>query len=443
MSNQLNTIKETLEHASKIAQAQQVDAFEIQASCDQGHVIDVRNLTPEKLEFNMTQHLSVTIYHQGNSGHASTSDLSISGLQSTIDHAKTIAKFTEKDPFSGIVDKKLLCQPQRLDYLYRPWKDFSIEKAIDIAKKCENYGLSNNEIFQSEGASVDSFNLIYGLTNSHGFFDVFEQTRHSISAGFVSKDMHGMQQDYAHFTAHDFDLLPDIAEIAALAITRTLSKRNPQRIKSQKLPIILEPRVAKSLWHHMLSALRGTKQYHKNTFLLDTLGKQITDNNISIIEDPDIVDGIGSQSYDSEGVNKGKNPIIIDGCLSRYLLNSYSGRQLNMETTGNAGGISNIIVHTKKPATKDDLIKQMNQGIIVHETMGQGANLVTGDYSQGASGYYVEKGQIKYPIDNFSIVSNLAEMLLNIQGISHDDINKNGHIHTGSVLIENCFISSQ
>ena len=152
----------------------------------------------------------------------------------------------------------------------------------------------------------------------------------------------------------------------------------------------------------MLSALRGTKQYHKNTFLLDTLGKQITDNNISIIENPDIVDGIGSQSYDSEGVNKGKNPIIIDGCLARYLLNSYSGRQLKMETTGNAGGISNIIVHTKKPATKDDLIKQMNQGVIVHETMGQGANLVTGDYSQGASGYYVEKGKIKYPIDNLA-----------------------------------------
>ena len=166
MPNRINTIKEILENASKLARAQQVDAFEIQASVDQGHVIDVRNLVPEKLEFNITQHLSITIYHKGSTGHASTSDLSLSSLKSTVDHAKTIAKFTEKDPFSGMVDKKLLCQPQRLDYLYRPWLDFSIENAIDIAKKCENYGLSKDDIFQSEGASLDSFEVIHGLVNS-------------------------------------------------------------------------------------------------------------------------------------------------------------------------------------------------------------------------------------------------------------------------------------
>ena len=196
----------------------------------------------------------------------STSDFSVYGLNSTINHAKTIAKFTEKDPFSGIIDKKFLCHPEKLDYLYSPWEEFSVDNTLCIAKKCENYGLRHNKIFRSEGANINSFTLIYGFTNSHGFFDIFQETRYGISVGFLSKDRNGMQQDSAYFTSHDFKLLPKISTVASFAINRTLLKRDPQKIRSQILPIILEPIVARSIWYYLLTSITGTKQYQKNTF---------------------------------------------------------------------------------------------------------------------------------------------------------------------------------
>ncbi|MBK2125595.1 TldD/PmbA family protein [Fangia hongkongensis] len=438
-----NELISILQKASELAKSAEVDAFEIHASIDQGHVIGVRNLVPETLEFNITQHLSVHVYYQGKTGYAQTSDLSINSIKAIIQSAKTIAMHTEKDPFSGIIDAKELCTPKSLSSLYQPWEDFTIEKALELAKNCESYALDNQDISHSDGVSISGFEILHGFANSHGFLDVYPETRYSISAEFIADDKHGMQRDDAYYASRSIEGLPDTKHIAEEAINRTLARRNPQSIKTQNLPIIFSPQIAKSFISKLLTALKGSRQYHKNTFLSDVLDQRVLPHGINITENPLIKGAMGSQPYDDEGVNKGLNPIITDGVVNRYILNSYSARQLGMQSTGNAGGLSNVEIDAKHACSEHELITKMDHGIIIHETMGQGANLTTGDYSQGAMGFYVKNGQIQYPIDNFSVVSDLKTMLGNIQGISIDNVSKNSGIQVGSILINECHISGQ
>ncbi|WP_119344786.1 TldD/PmbA family protein [Facilibium subflavum] len=434
-------IKNVLQTACEIAKKAQVDAFEIHCSFDQGHVIDIRKQQTENLEFNASQSLSIQVYHQGKTGYAETSDLSHNGLHTTIEHAKTIAKFTEADPFSGIIDKDKLCTPKALAYLYRPWKHFRIEEVIDMAKTCEQHALDYSKEICSDGVEISCFEILYGFANSHGFLDVYPESRNSISIELIVEDKHGMQRDDAYFTHYDIQSLPTPKAIAQLAIDRTLSRRDPQSIQSQSMPVIFSPTTAKTLINGFLTALKGGKQYHKNTYLYNKLHQMVTKENISLIEDPNLKDGMGSQPYDDEGVNKARNPIVIDGMLQRYLLNSYSARQLQSETTGNAGGVSNIVIQSRNMMPEAQLIQTMDHGVIIHETMGQGLDITTGDYSQGAMGYYVKNGQIQYPVDNFTVSGNLADMFKNIQAISNDNIDKNTRIQTGSLLIDNCHIA--
>ena len=435
-------LQDVLQFASDVLHKKNIDAFEINCSYDQGHVIAVRDQQAETLEYNVTQQLSVTIYHQGKTGYAETSDLSEKSILSIIDNAKTIANFTEKDPFAGIIDKRFLCTPSEMPELYQPIANFSIDKLIEHAKHCEAIALENSDIDHSEGVDIDSFEILHGFANSHGFLHVYPETRHSIGMGLIAKDNHGMQRDNAYYSAHDFTTLPSIEHIAKLALKRTLDRRNPRRIQSQQLPILLSPSIARSFWGALLSAIKGQRQYHKDTFLLDKIDQSIIAHDISLIEDPNIPHALGNQPYDNEGVNLGENPIITHGVLNRYLLSSYSARQLKRETTGNAGGISNLTVHSSNIQAYDALIKSIDKGVIIHETMGQGFHITTGDYSQGAMGYYVEKGEICYPIDNFTIAGNLSQMLQSIIAMG-DDIEPFSRIQSGSLLIKQCSISGE
>ncbi len=440
--DKLSYIKTVLTSTYERLQHKNIDAFEISCSYNQGHVIAVRDLQTETLEFNVTQQLNVTVYHQGKTGYAETSDLSDKSIQSIIDSATAIAQYTEVDPFAGIVDKAFLCEPQKMPELYCPIVDFSIEKTIEHAKTCEQLAVSQKSIFHSEGVDINSFEIIHGFANSYGFIHVYPETRHSIGIGLIAKDKHGMQRDNAYFSAYDFFALPTIQEIANLAIERTLNRRNPKKIKSQRLPILLSPAIARIFWKTLLSAIKGGHQYHKDTFLLNKLDYDILSQNMSLIENPNIKNGLGNQPYDDEGVNFGENPIIVNGKLKRYLLNSYSARQLNSTTTGNSGGVSNVIVNSTQTISLDALIKKMDKGIIIHEIMGQGFNLTTGDYSQGAMGYYIENGIIQYPIDNFTIAGNLTDLFHNIVAMG-EDIDTFSHIRTGSLLISTCNISGE
>ncbi|WP_395947137.1 metallopeptidase TldD-related protein [Caedibacter taeniospiralis] len=436
-------LQKVLEFTSAQLHKKNLDAFEINCSYDQGHAVSVRDQLTETLEFNITQQMSVTVYHHGKTGYAETSDLSEKSILAIIDNAKTIATYTENDPFCGVVDKKFLCTPQEMPSLYKPIADFSIHHLIEHAKNCEHIALKHKGIDHSEGVDIDSFEILHGFANSHGFLHVYPETRHSLGIGLIAKDQHGMQRDSAYFSAHDFAALPNIHEITQLAIKRTLDRRNPRRIKSQKLPILLSPSIARSFWRALMSAIKGQRQYHKDTFLLNKVGHQILPTSISLIENPYIHNALGNQPFDDEGVNFGENPIVIEGVLKRYLLSSYSARQLNLETTGNSGGMSNLLVQSKERLIEhDQLIKQLDKGIIVHETMGQGFNLTTGDYSQGAMGYYVEKGEIQYPIDNFTIAGNLNAMFQDIIAIGND-IEPFSRIRSGSVLINQCSISGE
>ena len=346
-------LQDVLQFASLVLHKKNIDAFEINCSYDQGHVIAVRDQQTETLEYNVTQQLSVTIYHQGKTGYAETSDLSEKSILSIIDNAKTIANFIEKDPFAGVIDKRFLCTPSEMPELYQPIAHFSIDKLIEHAKHCEAIALENNDIDHSEGVDIDSFEILHGFANSHGFLHVYPETRHSIGMGLIAKDNHGMQRDNAYYSAHGFTTLPSIEHIAKLALKRTLDRRNPRRIQSQQLPILLSPAIARSFWGALLSAIKGQRQYHKDTFLLDKINQSVITHDISLIENPNIPQALGNQPYDNEGVNLGANPIITHGVLNRYLLSSYSARQLKRETTGNAGGISNLTVHSNNTQSYD------------------------------------------------------------------------------------------
>jgi PmbA protein len=438
-------IMSVLQTACDISKSCQVDSFEVHILVNQGHVISVRNLAPELLEFNVTQKLSVQIYHEGKTGYAQTSDLSFNSIKNTIESAKKIAKYTERDAFSGIVERKYLALPQGIESLYHPWKNFTVERVLDLAKKCESYGLNHRDISCSDGVSISQYEMLRGFANSYGFIDIYPETKYSINASFITKDKHGMQRDSAYYAGRDIQKLPSVRSIAEEAIEKTIARKNPQLIKTQTLPIILSPSVAKSFIRHLLTALTGARQYNKNTFLHNVLDRSILPSGTNVVEDPMIENAIGSRAYDNEGVNKGINPIIENGVIKRYILDSYSSRQMKMETTGNAGGISNIKIYERQKGrtTKAELIKKMDHGIIVEETMGQGTNLITGDYSQGAMGFYVKYGRIQYPIDNFNIAGNLKTMFASVQGLTTDNMDKNSNVQMGSLLTSDCHISGK
>lgn len=441
--NKKRYLHNILQFVSQALHKKNIDTFEINCSYDQGHVIAVLDQQTETLEYNVMQQLSVRLYHQGKTGYAETSDLSEKSILSIIDNAKTIATYTEKDLFVGIIDKTLLCTPQEMPSLYQPMDNFSINQLIDHAKNCEAIALENHNIDHSEGVNINSFETLHGFANSHGFLHVYPETYHSIGIGLIAKGDQGMQRDHACYSAHDFTTLPSVKHIAHLALKRTLDRRNPRRIQTQKLSILLSPAIACSFWGALLSAIKGQRQYHKDTFLLDKINQTVISNDLSLIENPNIPYALGNQPYDNEGVNFGENPIITNGILNRYLLSSYSARQLKLEPTGNAGGVSNLIVKSNKSTlSQHELVKSLDKGLIIHETMGQGFHIATGDYSQGAMGYYVENGEICYPIDNFTIAGNLGDMLQDIIAIG-DDLEPFSRIRSGSLLIKQCSISGE
>lgn len=435
-------IKNLLEFSAKALHKEYIDAFEISCTYHQGHVIGVREQHTETFEFNIIQQLGITVYFQGKSGYAETSDLSENSILSVIKNAQTIANYTEKDCFSGIIDNQFICIPQEMPSIYKPIEDFCVNKLIDYAKNCEAIALNNSAIYRSEGIDISSSEVLHGFANSHGFLHVYPETRYGVNLGLIVKDKTGMQRDGVYYNSHNFKTLPDMKDIAKLAIERTLSRMNPRKIQSQNLPVLLSPTIARSFWKTLISGIYGQRQYYKNTFLFDKIDCRVVSSHVSLIENPNIPNAIGNRPYDNEAVNFGEMPIVTDGILNRYLLNSYSARQLKLKTTGNAGGISNIIVKSDQIMDYNSLINSLNKGIIIHEIMGQGFNITTGDYSHGAMGYYVEKGEICYPIDNFTIAGNLSDSFQNIVAIG-TDVEFYSSIFSGSILINQCAISSE
>lgn len=413
-----------------------------EASVASGLTVSVRNGGVETLEYNRDKGLGVTVYLGRRRGHASTSDFSPVAMRQTVEAALAIARHTAEDDCAGLPEAdQLAVNAPDLD-LDHPW-DMTVEQAIALAQECEQAAFdTDRRIVNSEGASVNVHRSEFVLANSLGFVGGgYPATRHSVGCAVIAGQGDGMQRDYWYSTArHPADILrvEEIGRLAALRAVRRLDARRPPTLKC---PVLFEAPVAASLFSHFAAAASGGNLYRGNSFLRDSLGQPVFSGIVQISDDPFIPRGLASSPFDEEGVRVQRRDIVQGGVLGGYFLGSYSARKLGMQTTGNAGGTHNLIV---QPGEQDfaGLLRQMGRGLVVTELLGHGVNPVTGDYSRGAAGFWVEHGEIQYPVEEFTIADNLKTMYRNIIAIGND-VQVHGSRQCGSVLIERMSVAGQ
>lgn len=446
---QLDQVKERVAKVLELAKSLGADGAEVAMSRQQGLSVGTRLGEVENVEFTNDGALGITVYQQGRKGSASTADLSEKALSQAVEAAVNIAKYTSVDDCSGLADKTLLAmQPLDLD-LYHP-KELSTEQAIEIAKACEQSALDSNPLItNSDGASLDCFSGFKVYGNSHGQLVGYPSSRHSLSCVVIAGSDDDMQRDYAYDVNRDFSLLDSGVDIGKKAASEAISRLNPHKLSTQKVPVLFRADIANTLWGHFIAAISGGNLYRKSSFLLDAIGKDIFPEFLTIEERPHINKALASSAFDSEGVLTQDRDIIVDGALQTYLLTSYSARKLGLTTTGHAGGIHNWLVKDKNSLTKgsvnadfDAMLKTLGTGLLVTELMGQGVNVVNGDYSRGAAGFWVENGELAYPVSEITIAGNLEKMFKGIVAVG-SDIDKHGSIRTGSILIDEMQIAGQ
>ena len=361
-------------------------------SKQQGLSVNTRLGEVENVEFTNDGALGITVYKEGCKGSASTADLSEKALAQTVEAAVNIAKYTSVDKCSGLADKELLAMtPKSLD-LYHP-QEMTTEQAIEIAKRCEDTSLAyDKRVTNSDGATFASYEGFKVYGNSHGQLVGYPSTRHSLSCVSIASDGEDMQRDYAYTVNRDFSLLEQAEQVGEKSAIEAISRLHSQKMPTAKVPVMFRADIANTIFGHFIAAISGGNLYRKSSFLLDALGQQIFPDFLTIEDRPHIAKALASSAFDSEGVATQDRNIITDGILSSYLLTSYSARKLGMQTTGHAGGIHNWLV-TANGGDFDAMLKQLGTGLLVTELMGQGVNVVNGDYSRGAAGFWVENGK--------------------------------------------------
>lgn len=416
-------------------------AAEVSASRANGYSVSVRIGEVETLEHNNDKELEVTVYNGLKSGSASTSDFSDEALAMVVAKAVNFAKFTEEDACSGLADRELLAFNYPDCNLYHPWS-CSPEQAIELAKECEAIALGEDKrLTNSEGVTINNHDYFSVYANSNGFVGFFPSTQHNISCSLIATDGHGMQRDHDYTIATDVNDLLDIVTLARRTAQRTVKRLDARRLTTRQSPVIFSANIARGLLGSFIAAISGSNLYRESSFLLNHLGQAIFSKFVQIEEQPHIAKALGSSPFDNEGVLTRNNHFIRDGILTSYVLGSYSARKLNMKTTANAGGVHNLkINHTGQ--TLAELISTMDKGLLVTDLMGQGTNIVTGDYSRGAFGYWIERGDIQFPVQEITIAGNLKDMFKQLIA-SGNDVDLRGNIHTGSLLIENMMIAGQ
>jgi len=446
---QLDQVKARVAQVLELAKSLGADGAEVAMSRQQGLSVSTRLGEVENVEFTNDGALGITVYQQGRKGCASTADLSEKALAQAVEAAVNIAKYTSVDDCSGLADKALLAmRPIELD-LYYP-KELSTEQAIEITKECEQSALdSDSRITNSDGASLDCFSGFKVYGNSYGQLVGYPSSRHSLSCVVIAGSDDEMQRDYAYDVNRDFTLLDSGISIGKKAASEALSRLNPQKIATQKVPVLFRADIANTLWGHFIAAISGGNLYRKSSFLLDAIGKEVFPDFLTIQERPHIKKALASSAFDSEGVLTQNRDIIIDGALQTYLLTSYSARKLGLTTTGHAGGIHNWEVKDRNSHSQgciktdfDVMLKALGTGLLVTELMGQGVNVVNGDYSRGAAGFWVENGELAYPVSEITIAGNLTQMFKGIIAVG-SDIDKHGSIGTGSILINEMQVAGQ
>lgn len=431
---QMKQVEQRVSEVLTLAKSLGADGAEVAMSRQQGLSVSTRLGEVETVEFTSDGALGITVYQEGRKGSASTADLSDKALQQTVQAAINIAKYTSVDQCSGLADAELLAKnPPDLD-LYHP-KTLSTEQAITIATECEVAGLNADQrITNSDGATLASFEGFKVYGNTHGQLVGYPSSRHSLSCVMIAQENDDMQRDYDYCVNRDFDLLKEPAVIGQKAAKEVLSRLHARKINTCKVPVMFHSDIANTFWGHLIAAISGGNLYRKSSFLLDAVGQQIFPEFLTIEEKPHIKKALASSAFDSEGVATTDRNIIVDGCLDTYLLTSYSARKLGLQTTGHAGGIHNWLV-SANGGDFEQMLQQLGTGLLVTELMGQGVNVVNGDYSRGAAGFWVENGQIQYPVSEVTIAGNLADMFKNIVAVG-DDFDVRGAIRTGSILVE-------
>ncbi len=418
-----------------LAMAKSLGASQAEASISkvQGISLGTRLKDIETVEFNNDGGLGITVYRGQRKGSASTADLSLSALQATVSKAVEIAKYTGEDPCSGLADEALMATDIPDLELYYP-QALDTGKAIDAALTAETAALDYDQrITNSDGASYNANVGVRVYGNSHGFNHGYPSSRYSMSCVMIAEHEGQMQRDYQYTVSRDANELADPTNVGVEAAENTLSRLGAIKLPTQKVPVLFHREIASSLFSHFVSAISGGSLYRKSSFLLDRLGTQVLASNVNIIEKPHLLGGLASSPFDHEGVATADMEIVKDGILQHYLFTSYSARKMKMQTNGHAGGIHNWLVQ-HHGFDFQQMLSKLGTGLLVTELMGHGVNIVTGDYSRGAAGFWVENGVIQFPVHEITIAGNLADMYQNIVAVG-SDIEARGAVQTGSILI--------
>lgn len=409
------------------------DQAEVSCSEERGLNVNVRMGEVETVESTRDRGIGVTVYFGKRKGSASTADLREDSLEATVAQACAIAKYTEDDPASGLADAELMAREQGDFDAWHPWP-IEADRAIDLALACENAGReSDARIENSDGASVGSSESLGVYANSHGFVGRERSTQHTIGCALIAGRGEDMQRDGWYSTALAADDLESPTSIGLRAAQRAAARLAPRQVATGAYPVLFTAEIARSLIGHLIGAVSGGALYRRASFLLDSVGTRLFPSWLSMVEQPFLRRGFRSSSYDAEGVATRESALVQDGVLQRYVLGSYSARKLGLQTTANAGGVHNLSV-SSNAGDLDGLIAGMGRGLLVTELMGQGVNNVTGDYSRGASGFWVENGAIAYPVDGITVAGNLKAMFAGIEAVGKD-IDPRSHIRTGSILV--------
>ncbi len=427
-------LKSQVEKILAAAKQQGASACEVAVSVQQGLSTSVRQREVETVEFNRDQGFSITVYKGQQKGSASTTVAGDDAIAKTVAAALAIAKYASADEFSGLADKELMATDFPDLDLWHPW-DLTPAQAIEMALECEAAAFATDpRITNADGSSVNSDVgcTVYG--NSHGLVAGHAGTRHSISCVMIAEAEGQMQRDYWYDYGRRADLLNDAASIGRRAAQRTVSRLGARSVPTCDVPVLFAAELAGGLFGSLLGAIAGGNQYRNSSFLVGALGQKLFPEWFSLDERPLLQGGLASSAFDGDGLATYAKHFIADGELVNYMLSTYSGRKLGMPSTANSGGARNVFV-THGNDDQAALLKKMDRGLLVTELMGQGLNMVTGDYSRGAGGYWVENGEIQFPVQEVTIAGNMRDMFQQIVAIGND-LDRRGSVCTGSVLIE-------
>ena len=439
LKSQEQTLRDAVSFAIETAQKAGATA-EVGVTKVSGLSVSTRLQEIENVEFTNDGALGISVYLGQQKGNASTSDLSEEAIKNTVEAALAIAKYTSPDDCTGLADKELMAFEAPDLALYHE-ASVDVEQATKLALEAEKAALEYDaKIVNSNGASFNSHTGVRVYGNTHGMLQSYLSSRYSLSCSVIGGELDQLENDYEYTVSREFDALSPADWVGQNCAKKVIARLNPQKLTTREVPVIFLNDVATGLISHLTGAISGGSLYRKSSFLLDHLGKQVLPDWFQISERPHLLKRLASTPFDSEGVRTQDLEIIQDGLLQTYLLTSYSGRKMGMQSTGHAGGIHNWLVKPNLTGGLTALLRQMGTGLLVTDVMGQGVNIVTGDYSRGAAGFWVENGEIQYPVAEITIAGQLQDMLKNIVAVA-DDIEHRSNIQTGSILLDKMKIS--